>query len=1631
MAKSIFQTMQESVQNNSSNDEGLLEPGNINLKNRPKVKNDDGSFSTVRSISVNMDGKEVLIPTISDDGKLLSNEDAIRNFKETGKNLGKFKDIDSANNYAEKLHNEQANYYAKKPIFSVPGPADKPIKVSSKELIDSMVAKDELPDNPAVLKALLDGKANINIVKERHASFRSTHPIATIDEAGVANKVQDLKVQAVQDADKMEDAPDAFSGPTAKNYEGFFGKFVGAVKDYGAGVSNELKAAGAEYSQKFRENPIQKLANDALPILAPGVAMLVRPELGKSFLSGASFELYQPNVDDLTAQEKLTAKAFDVGGMLIGGWAVGEAFGALPIVKKLQVAGEAVGESIKSLKAAKTVAKGAGLLDEAASIAPALNKARMTNAFIQTARVGGESFATGAVVGGVKSTMQRNSVKDILVDAVTEGTFFAGLGVALLPVTAAAGKAFSWRQEQRASAVMTSMAKNPEIQALAKPGATPEYLASVKAGIEAKAEQTAKDAMALSAIEKIKATKPLVGLQSALLANPEVLRSSFEDSLAGTSRALFGEGGPYNSLLGQNKSLKLLFDAGKHKDVLDSAQTALTDQIAKNPEAKEHIIAPFAQDTTIMNKVYANRLLKGVKNPDDYPSLQKNLLNYLGDKSEENALLLSQDAPKKFMQRVENKEKYFDPRLNSKEIDGLVGDIFHEAINTLAGGGKTPFSPQSFGKFKAIDDTLTAAITFNKELSRNFIEAYGVNSQAFDDNFVKLDKTGMLGSARDAVYLKNLNAERNITLSTRRQLTSAMQETETALKSATDPKALADLNAQLTVLKDKRRVLNLTFANQNREMRKLTSVLDRLPEADKIQLDEVLARVHVPRRAGQPFGDVLNANLEAGAKAEGIKRQIANAEEQGLSDNITSTLESKLKELRHSKTGYIQNAQRYKGQFGAGDNPYFVREGSELADTMNSFMVTGTDIKEVKKFTFPFGVNLDNPRRQMQREFGHNNVFEKSFDKIKTADSMVNDQVKYFNDEINKIGIRQGSTESALLQKFGEGRLKKTDPEFLALKPEIQKKLIDGNGKMRVMYDGILDKINSVMRSNALPEIPKLDNFYTHFQQTMDSVPQRIKKFLAGEFSDVDENLFDGKNGRMFWKSTFESDPKATMFKSAKHRNGGEFVDDAIGGIQTYIKPAMERIFYTDMVREIDTARHFAPKNIGEFLQSIKSNYLLKEPNYLDQSASSALKKGMMVVRSRLGKGAIPFNPNTAIQQLLSVPQNFALSPMHGMKAVVQMFTKDGAEAVSLSKNLKMRDPFHLAVDKEASMFEHQVFKKLGINKLNEGMLSKMADKGGEYWEAMGGFAMNTFDRVAAKHAYLTGFSQAKAKGLGDLGAARFADRWVEMVQNDMTRISQPEFYQSVIGKSLGQFQSFMTNFSASIMNDLPKIARTEGGARAVSMITKSVAGMAIANETARSIGIPAPFDLDTFIPFMGSYRFGPPGELSIPYQVGEFFMGKATGDKAMAKKGGKALMRTGTAMLFPGASQVSKVGEAVWDRKSPGPVSIFKQSREERIADKEATMEAKHENRMRYKSKEDDKYGGEKAFVRDMLFGKTRNEKEDQKTLNLYKRVDYQAKAAVRLRLTEEKDKRRRLPPLLGRKRDPTFIMFRPERKK
>src|ERR1035437_8947106 len=88
---------------------GMVAPGNIDLAAQPRVKNADGSTSTVRSMSFNEDGKEILIPTVAHDGSgILTQGEAIDQYHRTGKHLGIFDEPQSATAYASQLHNDYA-----------------------------------------------------------------------------------------------------------------------------------------------------------------------------------------------------------------------------------------------------------------------------------------------------------------------------------------------------------------------------------------------------------------------------------------------------------------------------------------------------------------------------------------------------------------------------------------------------------------------------------------------------------------------------------------------------------------------------------------------------------------------------------------------------------------------------------------------------------------------------------------------------------------------------------------------------------------------------------------------------------------------------------------------------------------------------------------------------------------------------------------------------------------------------------------------------------------------------------------------------------------------------------------------------------------------------------------------------------------------------------------------------------------------------------------------------------------------------------------------------------------------------------------------------------------------------------
>lgn len=115
---------------------GKYGKGNIDLENRPVYRNEDGSISTVDSFSTNIDGEEVLLPSIGFDsnGKPVrwTEDQAIDHYFKTGEHLGKFKTPEEATKYAIALHNDQEKLYANRSNGNVAKGTRKKSKSKSK-----------------------------------------------------------------------------------------------------------------------------------------------------------------------------------------------------------------------------------------------------------------------------------------------------------------------------------------------------------------------------------------------------------------------------------------------------------------------------------------------------------------------------------------------------------------------------------------------------------------------------------------------------------------------------------------------------------------------------------------------------------------------------------------------------------------------------------------------------------------------------------------------------------------------------------------------------------------------------------------------------------------------------------------------------------------------------------------------------------------------------------------------------------------------------------------------------------------------------------------------------------------------------------------------------------------------------------------------------------------------------------------------------------------------------------------------------------------------------------------------------------------------------------------------------------
>ena len=93
---------------------GLIAPGNLDLNARPVYRNPNGKISTELSLTIEVGGKQVIIPSIVG-GRPLTPQQAVEHYRQSGENLGTFDTEEHAEAYANALHERQGATYANAP----------------------------------------------------------------------------------------------------------------------------------------------------------------------------------------------------------------------------------------------------------------------------------------------------------------------------------------------------------------------------------------------------------------------------------------------------------------------------------------------------------------------------------------------------------------------------------------------------------------------------------------------------------------------------------------------------------------------------------------------------------------------------------------------------------------------------------------------------------------------------------------------------------------------------------------------------------------------------------------------------------------------------------------------------------------------------------------------------------------------------------------------------------------------------------------------------------------------------------------------------------------------------------------------------------------------------------------------------------------------------------------------------------------------------------------------------------------------------------------------------------------------------------------------------------------------------
>lgn len=413
-------------------------------------------------------------------------------------------------------------------------------------------------------------------------------------------------------------------------------------------------------------------------------------------------------------------------------------------------------------------------------------------------------------------------------------------------------------------------------------------------------------------------------------------------------------------------------------------------------------------------------------------------------------------------------------------------------------------------------------------------------------------------------------------------------------------------------------------------------------------------------------------------------------------------------------------------------------------------------------------------------------------------------------------GVKSGSETDQLIRRYGERRVYPenfTPDDAAKVTPQVQK-AADG---FREIYDNLLERANAARSKAGQKLIPRRADYFTHSEEL------GVLTTLFGDLEKIP--------GEMLRVASFTK-PNAPFFKFSLPRMFHRTSAGAIEGFERYMQSALPVIHYTDPIMNTRAHLEFLPPRASSYFNDL-ANDLAGKKSLLDRPFPDPVLKFFDAFRRLTSKGTILGNVSTAFLQPSSIASTISRAGfVNTIKAIPETFSDIGVEfAQKYSKVLRARtyDP-----------------------DINPKTLSKV--------ENVLGWMIKTLDGIIVRNSFIANFKYATnvlKKPLEE--AVRYADDLASKTQATNRKVFQPPLLRSRVGSTLGQLQTFTTNLYNQVRRDIPIIAKEKGKMEAIkSALYLGVSAVAI-NQLYEEAGLPAPYNLTTFVPFTSSARYGEP----------------------------------------------------------------------------------------------------------------------------------------------------------------------------